>query len=89
MGISSSAFDAAVVATAADVLTVDPGANSSGNNGFAGIYTGSGGDITIVDGAGNIVKLTGTAAGIVLPIRFMRLRSTGTVATSVLGLIAK
>jgi hypothetical protein len=68
------------VAVAESDTTADP------KGPFAGLYTGSGGDIKVTTLRGTSVVLAGTAAGIVIPIAVSRVWSTGTVATSVLGL---
>jgi hypothetical protein len=80
--IAASAYDGAVAVTPSDTLN-DPGGP------FAGLYTGSGGNIKITDPVGNSTVLAGTAAGVVLPIRCVRVWSTGTAATGVVGLIGR
>jgi hypothetical protein len=53
---------------------------------FDALYTGTGGNITIVSESGKTVLLNGTAAGVVLPINFSRIAATGTAATAIVGL---
>lgn len=52
-----------------------------------GIFTGSGGNITMeLDGSSTPVLFTGVAAGIVLPLRVVRVASTGTTPTDLVAL---
>ena len=52
------------------------------------IYVGTGGDIVLrtVAGAGN-VRFAGVTSGAILPIRVTAVRSTGTTASDIVGLI--
>jgi hypothetical protein len=54
-----------------------------------GIYIGSSGNLSVVDGAGATVTFTSLAAGVVHPIRTRRIRSTGTTALAIIGLWLK
>ena len=83
-----------------DFASHSPGLASPGSNFFAitptdgsdlatptrGIYVGVGGDVSIdgVEG-GSAVILQNLAAGVWHPIRAKRVRSTGTVATGIVG----
>lgn len=51
-----------------------------------GIYTGSGGDITIVTKDGTAVLYAGTAAGTIIPIAARRVNNTGTTPTDLVAL---
>ena len=50
------------------------------------IYVGSGGAISIVDGAGTTVVFSGVVAGSILPVQTARINATGTTATSLVAL---
>jgi hypothetical protein len=73
-------YEDAVAITASDA-TADPAGP------FAGIYTGSGGDIKITTRSGAVV-LKSTPAGVIMPLWCSRVWSTGTAATNVLGMLA-
>lgn len=50
------------------------------------LYVGGGGDVAIVTPAGDSVVFVGVLAGSILPVRAYQVLSTGTSATSILGL---
>jgi hypothetical protein len=75
-------YDGGVLVTPSDT-TDDP------NGPFAGLHTGAGGDIKIIDGKGATVVLYSCAAGIELHVACRRVWSTGTATPSkVTGLYA-
>jgi len=51
------------------------------------IYSGAGGNITVVTPSGSAVLFVGVPAGVILPIRATRVNATGTAATSLVGLL--
>lgn len=51
-----------------------------------GLYVGGAGDVAVVDLSGNSVTLVGVLAGSVIPVRVVKLLSTGTSATNVIAL---
>lgn len=51
-----------------------------------GIYVGGAGNIVAVKPNGNTVTFSGVVAGTVLPIRAIRVNSTSTTATNLVGL---
>ena len=51
-----------------------------------GIYVGSGGDVAIIDKHGNTVTFVGVPTGLILPVRANIVKSTGTTASSLVGL---
>lgn len=50
------------------------------------LYVGGAGNIKVTTAGGSTVTFTGVTAGSILPIRVKRFWSTGTTATTVLGL---
>lgn len=50
------------------------------------LYVGSGGDLAVTMLSGAAVVLTGVAAGSLLPLRVVRVRTTGTTAGAIVGL---
>ena len=50
------------------------------------IYVGGSGDVALMMPGGDIVLLTGTVQGSVLPVRAVKVFSTGTTATNLVGL---
>lgn len=55
---------------------------------FAGFYTGSGGNIKVTTIKNQDVTFASAAAGVVMTVAILRVWSTGTVATGVLGMQA-
>jgi len=72
-------YDDAVAVTKSDT-TADP------KGPFAGVYTGEGGDIKVTTLRGTSITFKSTAAGSILPVAVSRVWSTGTSATTPLGL---
>lgn len=72
-------FDGGVAVTASNTVN-DPAGP------FGALYTGSGGNITIVDIRGRTLLLAATQAGTILRVSFKRVNVTGTAATSIVGL---
>ena len=52
-----------------------------------GLFVGGAGNLSLVMEGGVIVALTGVQAGSLLPIRPLRVRATGTTATSIVALV--
>ena len=52
-----------------------------------GLYVGGAGDIAAVMASGASVRFPAVPAGSVLPVRLTRILSTGTTATSMVGLV--
>jgi len=65
-------------------LTLDDLVNETQS--FRAIYVGAGGDITIVSATGNVVKYLAVPQGTVLPVEGVRVNSTGTSASNLIGL---
>lgn len=51
------------------------------------IYVGTGGDLALIDSAGNAVTFRAVPAGSVLPVRARAVRITGTTAADLVGLV--
>lgn len=51
-----------------------------------GIYVGVAGDVVVVPQTGSAVTFKNAAAGSILPVRAIRVNSTGTTATDLVGL---
>jgi len=81
--------------------THNPGLDSPAEDAFAitphdtndlaqvtrGIYVGGAGDLTVVTKGGTTVLFSAVPAGVVLPVRAAKVKSTGTAATSLVGLV--
>ena len=50
------------------------------------IYVGVGGNVKVTTAQGTAITFTGVVAGSVIPIQVMRVWSTGTTATSMVGI---
>lgn len=51
------------------------------------LYIGGSGNVTVITSNGTTVAFVGLAAGTLLPVRVNRVKSTGTTATNIVGLI--
>lgn len=74
-------------APATDAFAITPHDSTNFNENCRAIYIGGAGNIVVVTKQGNAVTFTGVLAGTILPIRAMRVNSTNTTATSLVGLI--
>lgn len=77
----------AITFESASPVTVSDGTNDP-NGPFAGIFTGSGGTIKLTTVRGETATFVSLAAGVILPVATLRVWSSTTTATSVLGMIA-
>lgn len=50
------------------------------------VYVGSGGAVSLVDGAGTTVVFSGLTDGSILPVQTARINATSTTATSIVAL---
>jgi len=50
------------------------------------VFVGVGGTIKVTTANGDVVTFTGVAAGTVLPVQVLRVWSTGTTATTMIGI---
>jgi hypothetical protein len=66
--------DAAAV-TPSDATAVD----------FYGLYIGGAGNLVVTTGAGNDVTFSSVQAGAIFPLRVVKVKSTGTTATNIVG----
>ena len=71
-------------ATAAEAVTPDDGADLA----FVtrAVYVGQGGDMNITLKSGDTIVLRGIQAGVIYPLRAVRVLATGTTATDIVGL---
>lgn len=51
-----------------------------------GIYVGTGGDLAVIMASGDAVTFTGLMGGTIYPLRVSRVKSTGSTASSLVGL---
>ena len=84
--ITSVTYESAVAVTPSDSAPVAGTAASP--KGFAGFFTGSGGNITVITYLGDTVLFAGTAAGIIIPVAITYVKATGTAATGIVALVA-
>lgn len=72
---------------AIDWFDITPNDSSDLSNIPRKIYVGGAGDLAIRSSEGNDVTLSSVPAGTILPIQPVRVLSTGTTATNIVGLI--
>jgi hypothetical protein len=70
-----------------DAFAITPHDSTNFNENCRAIYIGGAGNIVVVTKAGNAVTFTGVLAGTILPVRAMRVNSTNTTATNLVGII--
>jgi len=76
-GLQSPAYDAFAVTPADSALGT-----------FArALYVGTGGNVSVVTVGGTTVLFSGVPSGSVLPVRCSQVRSTGTTASNIVGLV--
>ena len=51
------------------------------------LYIGTGGNLTVVTSGGDTVTFNSVLSGTILPVRVIQVKSTGTTATQIVGLI--
>lgn len=51
------------------------------------LYIGGAGDVSVMMAGGTTLTFVGVQAGTILPVRVQRVRTTGTTATNIVGLI--
>jgi hypothetical protein len=63
--------------------------STSGVYEFATLYVGGTGDVTLLTVDGTVLTFVGVPAGTFLPVIAQRVNSTGTTATSIVGLVGR
>lgn len=66
-----------------DATAVTPGDTTPVN--FVGFYVGVSGDVAVQSAEGTTITFVAVAAGQIIPLRVVRIMSTGTTATSIVG----
>lgn len=74
-------------APALDAFAITPSNSTNFNIMARAIYVGVGGNITLVTSRGNTVEFLSVPQGTVLPVVTLRINSTSTTATDLVGLI--
>jgi len=75
-GLDSPAYNAATITPADSDLSTD----------LRAFYVGSAGDVAIETTGGDSVTFSNVPTGAIIPVRCRQLKSTGTTATSIVGL---
>lgn len=70
-----------------DAFDITPSNSTNFNIMARAIYVGTGGDISLVTSRGNTVVFTAVPQGTVLPVVALRVNSTGTTASNLVGII--
>lgn len=77
-----------ILGAAIDAFTITPSdATNYTQGGARGLYIGGSGNVSLVTPQGSVVSLVGVVTGTVLNIRSVRINSTGTTATNLVGLM--
>ena len=66
---------------------ITPSDSANETEAFRSVYVGGAGNVAIVDLNGDAVTWTAAAAGSILPMRGIRVNSTNTTATNLVGII--
>ena len=74
---------------AGELFDITPADDTALPQSCRGIYVGASGDLAIVDQKGNSITLVGLAAGVFHPVAPWSVDSTGTTATSIVGVALK
>lgn len=70
-----------------DAFTITPSDSVNFSSPCRAFLVGVAGNVAIVTPSGNVVTLTGLLAGVIYPIVAIRINSTNTTATSLVGLV--
>ena len=70
-----------------DAFAVTPSNSVNFNIMARALYIGVGGNVTLVTSRGNTVEFIGVPDGSILPVVSLRVNSTSTTATSIVGII--
>ena len=73
--------------TAQDAYAITASDTTVYQNAFSALYIGTTGNITIRTIRGNDVLLSGVPAGFILPVKGDMVKSTGTTAANLVGLV--
>ena len=79
-------IDPTNAAASPDYFAITPSDTVNFDRTVRGIYVGSGGDVVAVTEGGDAVTFVGAVTGSILPIMAVRVNSTSTTATSLVGL---
>lgn len=85
MSDTFESWRAGLESPAEHAFAITPADGSDLANTTRGLYVGVSGDVALITAGGDTVTLVGLAAGIIHPIRAARVKSTGTTATSIVG----
>lgn len=76
-----------ITAPAFDHFAITPSDSTNFNVYARGIYVGVGGDVVVVSPGGNAVTYKNVPTGAILPVVALRVNSTNTTATNMVGLM--
>jgi hypothetical protein len=79
-------FYASLESPATNMFEVTPNDSAELANATRAVYIGGAGDLKIKTTGGDTVTLVGVPAGSLLPLRVVQVLSTGTTATSIVGM---
>lgn len=82
-----SAFSRTLTSPAEDGFAITPHDTNDLAAATKAIYVGGAGAVSLVTVRGTTLTFGGLAAGSILPVRATRVRSTGTTATLLVGLV--
>lgn len=73
--------------SADDAFTIVPSDSVNFTTPARAIYSGAGGDITLVTPGGTTILFSAVPAGMILPVKATRVNATGTIATNLVGIV--
>jgi len=84
--VSPTNWNAATITSPAQTyFSIVPSDSVNVTGGFRSLYIGTSGNVAVVDFNGNVATFVSVPIGI-LPVQGMRVNSTGTAASNILGL---
>lgn len=86
MADNFSSIQKGMTSPADDYSAVTPSDSTDLASRPRGLYVGTGGDVVIVNPSGTAVTFKSVPSGTVLPVRAVRVKSTGTTATDIVAL---
>lgn len=87
MGIFQPRLNTTPDAPAVDAFAVTPHDSTNFTNNAQALYVGTGGDIVLETLYGNEITFANVPSGFILPIACVRVNSTSTTASDIVGLL--
>jgi hypothetical protein len=79
-------YTSAALVVNSDTVNIPNPADSTAKQNGCALYSGSGGNITVLTTNNQVVLFAGVPAGTILPVKVFRVNATGTTPTDIVAL---